>query len=198
MSHGWIVLLVLYDLNMGKTTKIGIIIDNATCHNKLTPESEPPKRAWKKQLVIDWLTTRRIKYEPYMTKAELIQLAFMHLPPKEFIVDKVASKYNIEIIKIPVKHCVLNPIELAWVGLKNYLRKQNVCFSLEDVGQLCNEWLAACGPDHVSGYFSHVYKSEETFKTSGRNVEDIENDLIDSDDDIGEDTLDDEDDKIDE
>jgi len=29
----------------GKATPIAILINNATWHNKLTPESEPPKRA---------------------------------------------------------------------------------------------------------------------------------------------------------
>jgi hypothetical protein len=177
----------------GKSTKIAIIIDNATWHNKLTPESQPPKRAWKKQIIVDWLTARKIKYEPYMTKAELIQLAIIHLPPKEFIVDKVASKYNIEIVRIPVKHCVLNPIALDWAGLKNYVRQQNVRFSLNDIGQLCNEWLVACGPEHASGYFTHVYKQEEIFKTAEKNVEELETDLIDSDNDAGDDTLNDDD-----
>ena len=51
-----------------------------------------------------------------MTKAELIQLAFNHLPPKEFIVDKIANKYDIEIVRIPVKHCV--PIAVPSTGLK--------------------------------------------------------------------------------
>ncbi|CAF3865788.1 unnamed protein product [Rotaria sp. Silwood1] len=178
----------------GKTTKIAIIIDNAKWHNKLTPESEPPKRSWKKQLIADWLTTRKIKYELYMTKAELIQLAFAHLPPKEFLVDKVASKYNIEIVRIPVKHCVLNPIELRWSGLKNYVRRQNVHFSLNDVEQLCNEWLAACTPEHASGYFAHVYKHEEIFKTADKYVEEIEDDLIDSEDNADRDTSNDDDD----
>ncbi|CAF4425847.1 unnamed protein product, partial [Rotaria sp. Silwood2] len=91
----------------GNIAKIAIIIDNATWHNKLTPESEPPKRAWKKESVVEWLTARKIKFETYMTKAELIPLAFNHLPPKEFIVDKIANKYDIEIVRIPVKHCVL-------------------------------------------------------------------------------------------
>ncbi|CAF4966821.1 unnamed protein product [Rotaria sp. Silwood1] len=66
----------------GNTAKIAIIMDNATWHNKLNPESEPPKRAWKKESVVEWLTARKIKFETYMTKAELIQLAFNHLPPK--------------------------------------------------------------------------------------------------------------------
>ncbi|CAF1023674.1 unnamed protein product [Rotaria sordida] len=148
-----------------KTTKIAIIIRNAKWYNKLTPESEPSKCAWKKQLIADWLTARKIKYEPYMTKAELIQLVFTHLPPKEFIVDKVASKDNSEIFRIPVKHCVLNPIEVGWA--------------------------AACGPEHASAYIAHIYKQEEIFKTADKNLEEIENDLIDSKDDVDDDTLND-------
>ena len=31
----------------GKNAEIVIIIDNATWHNRLTPESQPPKRSWK-------------------------------------------------------------------------------------------------------------------------------------------------------
>ncbi|CAF0955652.1 unnamed protein product [Rotaria sordida] len=126
-----------------------------------------------------------------MAKAELMQLVFTHLPPKEFIVDKVASRYNIETVRIPVKHYVLNPIELGLTGLKNYARQQNVHFRWDDIGQLCNEWLAACGPEHASAYFAHIYKQEEIFKTADKNVEEIENDLIDSEDDVDDDTLND-------
>ncbi|CAF3934653.1 unnamed protein product [Rotaria sp. Silwood1] len=152
----------------GTSAQIAIIIDNATWHNKLTPESEPPKRAWKKQLIVDWLIN-------------------------QYIVDNVASKYNIEVVRIPVKHCVLNPIELAWAGLKNYVRKHNVRFSLNDIAQLCNEWLAACGPEYVAGYLSHVHKNEEIFKAADKNVEVLENDLVDTDYDIDDDIINDDD-----
>ncbi|CAF1250886.1 unnamed protein product [Didymodactylos carnosus] len=118
----------------------------------------------------EWLTARKIEFETYMTKAELIQLAFSNLPPKEFIVDKVANKYDIEIVRIPMKHCVLNPIQLAWAGLKNYVRQQNVRFSLNDIAQLYNEWLAACGPEHACSFFEHLYKHEETFKIGHRRI----------------------------
>ncbi|CAF4105460.1 unnamed protein product [Rotaria sordida] len=126
-----------------------------------------------------------------MTKAELMQLVFTHLPPNEFIVDKVASKYNIETVRIPVKHCVLNPIELGWASLKNYLCQRNVHFRFDYIEQLCNERLAACGPKYASAYFAHIYKQEEIFKTADKNVEEIENDLIDSEDDVDDDTLND-------
>ena len=124
----------------GRSSKIAIIIDNATWHNKLIPESEPPKCAWAKQLIVDWLTKRNIKFETYMTKSELIQLAFSQLLPKQYIADKVVNKYDIEIVRIPLKHGVLNPIQFAWEDLKNYVQRQNVRFTLNEVAQLCNEW----------------------------------------------------------
>ena len=86
----------------GKNAKIAIIIDNATWHNRLTPESQPPKRSWKKSQLVQWLTTRNIKYETFMTKAELMELAFKNLPPRQYAVDKLAAKYNVEILRIPI------------------------------------------------------------------------------------------------
>jgi len=175
----------------GKATPIAILIDNATWHNKLTPESEPPKRAWQKALVADWLTQRKIKFELYMTKAELLELAFQHLPPREYIVDRAAMKFDVQIVRIPVKHCVLNPIELVWSGLKDYVRKQNVRFNLNDISQLCNEWLSSLGPEHAIGYFKHVEKHEQIFKTADKLAEELDNEIIDSDDESDNNELDD-------
>ena len=53
-----------------------------------------------------------------MTKAESMELAFKNLPPQQYEGDKIVAKYNVEILRIPIKHCVLNSIELAWAGLK--------------------------------------------------------------------------------
>ncbi|CAF4169597.1 unnamed protein product, partial [Rotaria magnacalcarata] len=53
--------------------------------------------------------------------------------------------------------------------------------------------LASCSPEHASRYFAHVYKHEETFKIADKNAEQLESDLIDSDDDTGNDTLSDDD-----
>ena len=128
-----------------------------------------------------------------MTKFELIQLAFSQLPPIQYIVDEIVNKYDIEIVRIPVKHCVLNPIELGWAGLKNYVRKQNVRFSLNEVVQLCNKWLAGCGPENAADYFAHIYKHEETFKLANKNAEQLESDLIDSEEDADSGTANDDD-----
>ncbi|CAF3038504.1 unnamed protein product [Rotaria sp. Silwood2] len=129
-----------------KPRKITIIIDNAKWHSKFTPESDLPKRAWRKQLFV--VCTR--------------------LPPKEFLVDKLASKYDVEIVRILVKRCVLNPLKRGWARLKNYVRQQNVHFNLNDIQQLCNECLSVCGHEHTAGYFAHDDKHEEIFKAADK------------------------------
>ncbi|CAF4548983.1 unnamed protein product [Didymodactylos carnosus] len=166
----------------GPNAKIVICVDNATWHNKLTPESEAPKRAWRKQKVTDWLNLKKLKFDSYMTKAELLDTAYKNLPPKEYMADKAAERFGIEIVRIPVKHCVLNPIELVWSGLKNYVRSQNIRFSLNDVEQLSLEWLSSVGPEHVRSYYEHMLKHEEIFRAADKIAEELETDLIDDDD----------------
>ena len=97
----------------GKNGRIVIIIDNATWHNRLITESQSPTRSWKKSLLVEWLTTEKVKYETFMTKAELLELAFKNLPLREYLVDKIAAKSDIQILRIPTKHCVLNLAEVA-------------------------------------------------------------------------------------
>ena len=80
----------------GKNAKLVIIIDNATWHNQLTTESQPPKRSWKKSILQEWLTTRKIKYDTFMTEAELLELAFENLPPRQYVVDNVAAEYGVQ------------------------------------------------------------------------------------------------------
>ena len=165
----------------GKNAKLVIIIDNATWHNQLTTESQPPKRSWKKSILQEWLTTRKIKYDTFMTKAELLELAFENLPPRQYVVDKVAAEYGVQILRIPIKHCVLNPIELSWAGLKKYVRSMNVNFNLGDVADLCNKWLSELQPEQAAKYFAHVKKCEEEFKKADQLAEQLEDELLESD-----------------
>ncbi|CAF1446457.1 unnamed protein product, partial [Didymodactylos carnosus] len=59
--------------------------------------------------------------------------------------------------------------------------------------QLCNEWLSSLGPEHAIGYFKHVEKHEEIFKTADRLAEELDNEIIDSDDGSDNNELDDDD-----
>ncbi len=85
---------------VGKHAKIVLIIDNATWHNQLTEDTIPPKRAWRKELIVQWLINHDITVHVKATKAELLKLAFDNLPTKRYVVDEVAKKYNVDILRL--------------------------------------------------------------------------------------------------
>jgi hypothetical protein len=76
---------------------------------------------------------------------------------------------------------MLNPIELAWFGLKNFVRKNNTNFRLSDVRHLTMQWISSLTAGDSSSYIDHTLKIEETFKKSDQFTEQIEKDLMDED-----------------
>jgi len=84
---------------VGKGAKILLVLDNAPWHNRLTEDTMPPKRSWRKELISDWLRRHRISIPTKATKAVLLQLAFANLPEKRYVVDETAAAYNISILR---------------------------------------------------------------------------------------------------
>lgn len=87
----------MFSLGKGATT--WLVLDNATWHNRLTEETKPPKRSWRKQLIIDWLDRHDLPFSNNMTKAELLEVAFDNLPPKRYVVDEVAARHDVKILR---------------------------------------------------------------------------------------------------
>ncbi|CAF3085822.1 unnamed protein product [Rotaria sp. Silwood2] len=86
-------------LGLEKGTKIILVIDNATWHSRLTNDTTPPKRAWRKEAVIRWLKSNNIVVPEKAVKAELLEIALDNLPPKKYQIDEAAKKYNVGILR---------------------------------------------------------------------------------------------------
>ena len=84
-----------------------LVLDNATWHNRLTEDTMPPKRSWRKEPIRDWLRRHRITLPEKATKAVLLELAFDNLPEKRYIVDEAAAAYDINILRLVV--IIVNP-----------------------------------------------------------------------------------------
>ena len=70
--------------------------------------------SWRKDQVQTRLREHNIDFNIELKKSELLQLAFVNLPQKEYKVDLKAKTFDVEISRLAIKHCSLNPIELVW------------------------------------------------------------------------------------
>ncbi|CAF1262526.1 unnamed protein product [Rotaria sordida] len=113
------------------------------------------------------------RYEdfPIRSATELLQPVCTNCPPKEYMSDCIAKKYAVEIIRLPKLHCSLNPIELSWNNIKQFVRDQNTTFRQNDVEELIKQFMMAMDDKLASSYFHHVYKVEEMYRTADEIME---------------------------
>ena len=89
-----------------------------------------------------------------------------------------------------MRHCSLNPIELAWAVLKDYIRKNNTNFTMSSVYELVTEFIAGFDDKAAQDAIRHSGKVEMTYKTADNFVETIvEPQIIDDVSDIEIDNL---------
>ena len=57
--------------------------------------------------------------------------------PVVYKTDKIANLHGHEVLRTLVRHCELNPIELIWAQVKDFVAKNNTTFRLKDVKNSC-------------------------------------------------------------
>ena len=101
-----------------------IVIDNAPYHSR-NDETYPVSK-WKKQQYIDWLKSKDIAVPKKILRAELWTMYKQErdrYPAK--IVESIAKNAGHETLRLPPHHCELNPTEMVWGVLKNYVATEN-------------------------------------------------------------------------
>ena len=59
-------------------------------------------------------------------------------------------------VRLPVAHCTLNPIEWAWAQVKGHIKANARVFNLREVEQLAWEGFDVVTPDHWKSLAEHV------------------------------------------
>ncbi|XP_025207344.1 uncharacterized protein LOC112603129 [Melanaphis sacchari] len=137
-----------------------VVMDNAPYHS--VKKETFPQLSWKKEKIIQWLTIRGNIIDQRMVKDRLLEEAQeFRVDCNKYVIDELAKNKNIIVLRLPPYHCELNPIELAWSSIKQYVKMNNTTFKLQDVKQLLVEGVERVSPDMWKNFISHVIKEEK-------------------------------------
>ena len=176
------------------------IPDNAMYHNK--QKDKAPTTATRKDDIKKWLDEHNIQYSEKDIKKTLQDKVRQHRPKSLYVTDELAEKYGHTVLRLPVAHCELNPIELAWALVKGYVAKQNKDFKLKDVERLTPLGFEHTTTDMWWNFCRHVIDIENKYIEQDGIVEDTvdemrieigQDDDDDGSDDDGEELMDDND-----
>lgn len=139
-----------------------IVIDNASYHSIMTEDSKSPNTATKKEDIRDWLRTKGIDFTDDMVKAELLDLVRRNKPRPRYIVDELAMAAGHRVLRLPPRHCELNPIELVWAKMKGHVARNNSTFKLADTKILFEASKALVTPEYWNKCEDHVINKVES------------------------------------
>ena len=140
-----------------------IVIDNASYHNVRMEETIAPTSNSRKQAMIDWLNARSIPFPPLSKCIDLLNIIKARKPKPVYKTDVLAGQHGHFVLRLPVRHCELNPIELIWANCKNFVARNNSTFKMADVKVLINSAFGRITPDVWARCEDHVMKIEENY-----------------------------------
>ncbi|CAC5412799.1 unnamed protein product [Mytilus coruscus] len=101
-----------------------IVMDNAPYHSHLVPESRVPNTGSRKPEILAWLDRNNIDYPENAIKAELLEFVKQNKPRPRYVIDELAAEHGHEVLRLPPRHCELNPIEMVWADLKGQCKSR--------------------------------------------------------------------------
>ena len=93
----------------------------------------------------------------------MCQLVKRNKPAVKYVVDEMAKELGFEVLRSPIAHCELNPIELLWAQVKGRVARRNKTFRLQDVKRLVVKSLADVTPENWRDAVTHVEKVEKDY-----------------------------------
>ncbi|CAH2013297.1 unnamed protein product [Acanthoscelides obtectus] len=132
-----------------------IVLDNAPYHSRRM--EKVPTTASRKVDVQNWLRSKNINFEEAMLKVQLLRIVKDHKAEyQKYAIDEMAASQNKTVLRLPPYHCEVNPIELIWAEVKNYIAKHNTTFKFCDLKGLFKEALELITAQKWENCIKHV------------------------------------------
>ncbi|CAK1592281.1 unnamed protein product [Parnassius mnemosyne] len=154
-----------------------VVVDNASYHNK--QEDPAPTSNSRKADMQSWLREKNIEFEETMLKPQLYKLIAKNKERfKKFNIDKILKENNHLVLRLPPYHPDLNPIEMAWAAIKQYVAKKNVNRNVNSVMELVQQKVNEMGENEWGALCRKVIKIEEEYKKSDVVVDRLTDEFI--------------------
>ena len=85
----------------------------------------------------------------------------MHPFTTVYRTNVVADAAGHNVLRLPIAHCKLNPIELVWAQVKCYAARHNKKITMVEAVNLCNEGIAAITMENWAACVKHVVDKVE-------------------------------------
>ena len=138
-----------------------IILDNARYHNVLVDDHYPGNHSSKEQLR-SWLIRNEYPWGGDMLKSELLELCKRAAPLPEYRLDLLAQENGHEILRTPPYHPELQPIEICWAVVKNYMA-DNCDFTMKGLRSKLPEAFAKVDGETCVAIMRDVFKQEDRY-----------------------------------
>ena len=136
-----------------------IVVDNAKYHNSVV-ERQPTTNTRKADIQA-WLQKRNIPFSDGMVKSELLQLVRMNPQRTIYKTDTVAEAAGHSVLRLPIAHCELNPIELVWAQVKGCAARNNKKFTMAEALKLSHEGNEKVTAENWAACVRHVVDKVE-------------------------------------
>ena len=153
-----------------------IVMDNASYHN--THTEKIPTISSRKSEMREWLSNHEIEFDDTDLKTDLMKKIKDAKPTKQFEADAIASNFRHRILRLPVAHPELNPIELAWSMVKGYVAKNNKKFTLKEIEALVPEGIRSVTPALWKKFCEHTETVEDEYWERDGLVEDVVEEIM--------------------
>ena len=90
-------------------------------------------------------------------------------PASQYLTDVFANQHSHDVLRLPVDHCELKPIELVWAQVEGYAASHNKDFTMAGIEQLAREGIMQVTAEKWANCFKHVVqKVEKHYRKTNR------------------------------
>lgn len=136
-----------------------IVLDNAKYHNAVVEKQ--PTTSTRKADIQAWLHKHNIPFNDGMLKSELLQLVKLNSVPTVYKTDIVAEIAGHCVLRLPIAHYELNPIELIWAQVKCYAARNNKIFTMAEALKLSRDGINTVTAENWAACVQHVVNKVE-------------------------------------